>query len=56
MANATPGRIEETAMIEAVRHGFFWLVVANGAGVLLAVLLVVLREVMLIWIPLIMMQ
>ena len=28
-------------MIEAVRHGFFWLVVANGAGVLLAVLLVV---------------
>ena len=28
-------------MIEAVRHGFFWLVVANGVGVLLAVLLVV---------------
>lgn len=41
MGNPAPDHPEDAALLEAVRHAFFWMVIANGAGVLLAVLLVV---------------
>lgn len=40
MRNRTSDPPEDSVLLEAVRHAFFWMVVANGAGVLLAVLLV----------------